>query len=330
MGPLFALALALALASPPAAPSLRLLVDASEAPRRIVHVREALPARPGTLTVVYPKWIPGEHSPSGVIANVVGLRFSAGGKPVPWRRDAEDMYAFHLEVPGGVSELEAAFDFLLGESTSGFSAGASASAELTVINWHQVVLYPQGARARDVRVSAALLAPAGWHVATALPAGRAEGARTEFAPVSLETLIDSPVLTGARLRTVDLAAAPIAHRLNLAADGAAALEPPDEVLRAYKRLVAETGALFGARPYAHYDFLLSLSDHVAHFGLEHHQSSDNRQAERTLRGCGWWARACCRTSSCTPGTASTAGPRTWPRPTTSSRCTRPCCGSTRG
>jgi predicted metalloprotease with PDZ domain len=47
-------------------------------------------------------------------------------------------------------------------------------------------------------------------------------------------------------------------------------------------LVAESGKLFGARHYHDYHFLLALSDHVAHFGLEHHESNNSRLPERTL------------------------------------------------
>jgi predicted metalloprotease with PDZ domain len=46
--------------------------------------------------------------------------------------------------------------------------------------------------------------------------------------------------------------------------------------------VREENALFGAHHYRNYHFLLTMSDHVAHFGLEHHESSDNRTGENFL------------------------------------------------
>jgi predicted metalloprotease with PDZ domain len=68
----------------------------------------------------------------------------------------------------------------------------------------------------------------------------------------------------------------------MVADSAAALEMSPELLTHYKQLIAESGVLYGARHYRDYHFLLSLSDYVAHFGLEHHESSDDRVGERML------------------------------------------------
>jgi len=65
---------------------IALSVDASDAPRRIFHVRETLQAPAGTLTLVYPKWIPGEHGPTGPITDLVGLKVSSGGQAIEWRR----------------------------------------------------------------------------------------------------------------------------------------------------------------------------------------------------------------------------------------------------
>lgn len=266
-----------------AAPApLRLTVDASEVTRRIVHARLAIPAVAGPMTLVYPRWIPGEHGPTGPIASLVGLRVSGRGAPIAWRRDAQDMFAFHLEVPAGVTELDVAFDVVPAPAGANFTAAASSSDQLAVLNWNQVVLYPRGAAARALMLAPSLVLPAGWKAGTALAVARQQGARTDFAPVSLETLIDSPVLAGRTLRTVELAAGPPPHRLHVAADSAAAVAFGDDIVQRYRRLVVEADALFGSRPHHGYQFLLALSDHVAHFGLEHHQSSDNRQRERVL------------------------------------------------
>ena len=55
-----------------------------------------------------------------------------------------------------------------------------------------------------------------------------------------------------------------------------------ETIQEYKNVVAETGALFGSRHYRDYHFLYTLSDHVKNFGLEHHESSDDRALERSV------------------------------------------------
>ena len=262
--------------------AIRLDVDAREAPVKIFHAKLAFPVAPGPFTLLYPKWLPGEHGPTGPIADLAGLKLSAGGKPVAWTRDPVEMYAFHCTVPAGATELEAVLDYLSPAASSGFSSGASATAVLAVVSWNQVLLYPRGADLDRLPYAASLRLPPGWSFATALDR---EGTATDpirFAPVSLTTLVDSPVLAGAHLRSLALSTGEPAHRLDMAADSEAALEIPQFLTDAYKRLVVETGALFGARHYRHYDFLLTLSDLVSHFGLEHHESSDDRVAERSL------------------------------------------------
>ena len=262
---------------------VRLQVDATDAPRRLFHVRLTIPAKPGPLTLLYPQWIPGEHGPTGPIENLVGLKFSYGDKSIPWRRDDVNMFAFHLDVPDAATALDAAFDFISPPEEPGFSSGSSATARLAVLSWNQLVLYPQAAQPDDLQVQASLRLPDGWRMATALPVRPATGADIDFQPVSLTTLIDSPVSAGVYLNTVDLGTdlgAP--HFLDIAGDSARAVEMGPDLVASYKRLVAETGALFGVRHYRDYHFLLTLSDHIAHFGLEHHESSDDRVSERTL------------------------------------------------
>jgi predicted metalloprotease with PDZ domain len=267
----------------PAQAPIRLYLDASDAPRKILHARMTIPARPGPLTLVYPKWIPGEHGPTGPIANVAGQWFKAGGKEIEWKRDGVDMYAYHLDVPAGVTEIEAQLDFLEPASTEGFSSTASSTAQLIVVSWNQVLLYPQGVKSDDARFTATLKLPKGWKYATSLPAAplstRVNDDETQFSTVSLTTLVDSPVLAGAFLRRDELA--PDVY-LNIAADSSAALDMTPEQLLSYKNLVAEANALWGAHHYRQYNFLYTLSDYVAHFGLEHHESSDDRMPERSL------------------------------------------------
>ena len=264
-------------------PPIKLDVDATDATRKILHAHLQFPVQPGPLTLLYPKWIPGEHEPDGPITDLSGLKMSALGKPAAWRRDDDDMFSFHVQVPAGADRLEVALDFLLPPSSEGFSSGASATAQLLVLSWNQALLYPAGVKASDVKYSASLRMPAGWKFATALPLAGGSAPAVSFATVSLETLVDSPVIMGNYLRTIDLTPGEHpAHTLNLVADSAAALEIKPEDARHFAHLVAETGALFGARHYGSYHFLLTLSDHVAHFGLEHHESSDDREGEKYL------------------------------------------------
>jgi len=260
-------------------------VDATDAPRRVFHVTLTMAAKPGPLTLLYPQWIPGDHMPDGPIPNLVGLFVKAGGKTIPWRRDSVNMFAIHVDVPPGVNSLDIAFDFLApGESGGGeFLAGSSTTTELSVLNWNQFLLYPQGSDPDTLQFQASLRVPNGWKYGTALPIARESGGDIEFAPASLTTMVDSPVSAGAHYRTIDLGVDNgIHHYLHLAGDSDHAIDMSPELAGDYKNLVAETGALFGSRHYRDYHFLYTLSDHIAHFGLEHHESSDDRINERTV------------------------------------------------
>src|SRR5215469_656698 len=265
-------------------PTITLSVDASEAPRKIFHARLRIPATPGTLTLYYPKWIPGEHAPDGPINDLAGLKFSAGGQTLKWRRDLLDGWTINVEVPAGQNEVLADLDFLSPATfAGGFSAGSSATDKLVIISWNQVLLYPKGWKAEDITFSASLKLPRGWKYATALPGAHEVENDLHFSPAPLTTLIDSPVLAGEFLKAVVLTSGtnPPAE-IDVAADSAAALEPPQEVWDHLKSLVAQAGALFGTYHYRDYHFLYTLSDHVAHFGLEHHESDDSRVGERGL------------------------------------------------
>jgi len=262
---------------------IRLAVDTTHAPQKIIHAHLQMPVQPGPLVLRYPEWIPGEHMPDGPIVNVAGLKFVANGKMLPWRRDLLDMFEFHLEVPPGTTSLDIDLDFLLSEDTSGYTADASATAFLNLVSWNQVVLSPAGYAAKDLTFVPSLRLPAGWKFGTALPGAKQNGDIVEFAPVPLATLVDSPVIEGRYFRVIDLAPGQTPpHEMDIAADSEAALAMPPETEKAFRKLVAETGALFGIRHYRDYHFLLSLSDNVAHFGLEHHESSDDRSDERSL------------------------------------------------
>ena len=267
-----------------AGPTISIVVDATEAPRKILHARLRIPASPGTLTLYYPKWIPGEHAPDGPVVDLAGLKFAASGKPLKWRRDLLDGWTIHVEVPAGENEVLADLDYLEPATlVGGFSSGSSATEKLLILSWNQVLLYPKGWKSDDLTYSASLRIPDGWKYATSLPLSTANGNDLHFTPVSLTLLVDSPVLAAQYLKVVPLnpGQTPPAE-LDAAADSAEALNPPQEVWTHLSSLVAQAGALFGTQHYHDYHFLYTLSDHVAHFGLEHHESDDSRVNERGL------------------------------------------------
>ena len=260
---------------------IELSIDASEVTRKLLHAKLVIPAAPGALTLYYPKWIQGEHAPSGPIADLSGLTITASGKPLAWKRDPVDLFAFHTTVPDGADAVEVALEYLAPSGTGGFSAAASSTARLAVLNWNTVLVYPKGTPVRDIPVRASVTLPRGWKFGCALPVEETKAEATRFGAVSLETLIDSPVLCGQFFKEVPLGTPNgIPHYLDMACDSEAGLALPSEVKGQYERLVTESGALFGARHYRSYRFLLTMSDHVAHFGEEHHECSDNRVPER--------------------------------------------------
>jgi len=274
---LFAAGLALAGCIALEAQTISLTVDATKTSEKMLHGRIEMPVKPGPLTIYYPKWIPGEHRVGGPITSLTGLKFEGNGKVIPWRRDLEDTFSFHLNIPDGVNRLAASYDFIE-------PVGYSATDKLMVLEWNDVVLYPEGTPAEKLSYEARLALPEGWKWGSSLPVAGQSGNQVTFKPISLDMLVDSPVIAGEFYKSVDITpqGEPIHHELDMVADSEAALNLSEKNKKEMTNLVAESGKLFGARHYRDYHFLLTLSDHVAHFGLEHHESNDSRLPERTL------------------------------------------------
>src|SRR5690348_1345487 len=198
-------------------------VDATHASsQKILHADLEIPALPGPLILYYPKWMPADHSPDGPIANLTGLRFAAGGRPLPWRRDLADMYTFHLQVPAGASAVTAHLDFLLSAPGPTIDFAASSSAHLLILMWNEVLLYPAGRPASQITFHPSLQLPTGWKFNTALPIASQSGDKINFSPVPLDLLVDSPVQSGEYTRVfplTDPGQSP-ANELDVAADDA--------------------------------------------------------------------------------------------------------------
>ena len=265
---------------------IQLTVDATAVPLGLVKTHMVVPVHPGPMTFYYPKWIPGEHGPDGPVSNVTGLFFHADGKLVPWQRDKLDVFTFHVDVPEGATRLDVDFDYIEPQG-GGFATGApSSSDKLVVISWNQNVLYPAGTPADEIMYRPRLILPRGWQSGTPLPEESHAGDEIIFKPVALDRLVDSPVISGEYYRAINITppGEPVHHEFDLVADSEAALAVTPDTIQKMTNLVAESGALFGARHYRDYHFLLTLSDHVAHFGLEHNECNDSRLPERALIG----------------------------------------------
>ena len=278
------LALGLLQCATAASPAL-IEVDARQASRGIMSAHLRLPASAGPLTLVYPKWLPGRHSPAGPLTSLAGPRFTANGKVLPWRRDAVDMNAFSVDIPAGATSLEADLEMLTVAAPDGVVQGLetprTATDSLLILEWNQLLLYPAGARSDDLSYQASVRLPPGWKFATALPTAALSADGAQFAPVSLTTLVDSPLLAGRYFRQIPLGGTPPVT-LHIAADTQVALNMSAAMQAHFGRLVREATALFGATHYDHYEFLWSLTDQIMPDGIEHHQSSDNRSPLRSL------------------------------------------------
>ncbi len=258
----------------PYAGMIHLAVDASDVRRRIITVHETISGLHAGTTLLYPKWLPGTHAPEGPIDRLAGLTASVKGVAVRWERDPLDAYALRITLPSGTTSVDLAFQYL--SPTSAKVGPAEISREMLLLEWNTVVLYPAGYFGSRIPVSATVTLPAGWAYGTALEVATVDGASTTFKPVSLETLVDSPIYAGLYSRRLDLdpgSSAPV--RMNLFADRAEYLSVKDDQLEQFRALVQQAYKLFGAHHYSHYDFLFSLSNQIAQIGLEHHQSSED-------------------------------------------------------
>lgn len=256
-----------------------LAVDATDLARHIFSVHETIPvAAAGDLVVHYPKWVPGNHGPTGPIELLGGLVVHAGDAVLDWTRDPVDSEAFHIPVPAGARSVALDFQYLSPvEDGQGRVVMTPAMLDL---QWNAVVLYPAGVFASDIPVDASVRLPDGWHFATALEgtAGNeaAVSGPVQFRTVALDVLLDSPLIAGRNFRRIDLApGAAIPVHLDVIADTVAQLAITPEELALHRALVTQATRLYGSQHYDHYDFLLALSDELGGEGLEHHRSSED-------------------------------------------------------
>lgn len=258
--------------------TLTLQIDATDLDRKIFRVKQGVPVKAGPLTLLYPQWLPGEHAPNGPIGQFAGLRISAAGQTLAWRRDPLNVYAFHLDVPANVPRIELEFQFLspLGRGEE----RVVMTREMLGLQWRSVLLYPAGHAVTDIAIQASLRLPEGWAHASALEVERKSGALLEFKPVSVEKLVDSPVFAGRHMKRFDLdpegaTAGRTPVFVTVMADKASELDAKPEHLAVHQAIVTQADRLFGARHFARYEFLLALSDEFGGIGLEHHESSEN-------------------------------------------------------
>lgn len=260
---------------------MTIAVDATDLDRRILNIKQTIPVAPGHLVLLYPRWIPGVHAPVGPVYSYAGLKITANGKALQWVRDSADVYAYHVDVPTGVSLLNIEAQLLT--ATEAAHGGITMTREMVRLNWYTVALYPAGYFTRRIDVNASLKLPSGWQLGTALETTAPPTPENVFAfkTVSLETLADSPVFAGKYFRKFELDTSGKSRvTLNAVADEPELLEAKPAAIETLRELVRQADKLYGARHFDHYDFLLSISDRLGGSGVEHQRSSENGVAPR--------------------------------------------------
>lgn len=250
--------------------TIDLKVNATNINQGIFEIEETIPVnKPGPMVLLYPKWLPGKHAPRGAIEKLAGLKITANGQVLEWKRDTLDVFAFHINVPKGVKEIKAEFKYL--SPTASNQGRIEVTQELMSLQWNSVSLYPAGYYVRQIPIKASVKLPLGWKAATALR-GTINGDTIEYNTVPYEVFVDSPVLAGKHFKKIQLTDK---VALNIFADAPKYLEYTEEQMAMHKKMVSQAIKTFGSEHYDNYDFLLSLSDNLGTIGLEHHRSSEN-------------------------------------------------------
>ncbi|MEO6225916.1 MAG: peptidase M61 [Sphingomicrobium sp.] len=251
--------------------TMQLTVDASDVTRAIFRIHQTVPVpTAGDFILLYPEWVPGGHSPRNDIKNLTGFHPTAGGRPLQWRRDPLDVYAFHINVPAGMTSIDVDYQYVT--PTAGNQGRIVATPDMASIQWLTNSLYPAGYYVRNIPVQASVIVPAGWKVATALRPSGQTGNRIDYPVTNYEILMDSPLIAGAHYRRFALSPD---VSLDVIADNEAELAAKPDQIEAHRRLVDQAVKAFASQHYDHYDFLLTISDQLGGIGLEHHRSSED-------------------------------------------------------
>ena len=260
--------------TPYAPGTLKIHVDATDVAHRVFRVHETIPAAAGPLTLLYPQWIPGNHSPTGPIDKFAGLTVKANGKTLAWTRDPLNVYAFHVDVPEGAGAVDVDFQFLTAQEHN--QGRIMMTPEMLSLQWDKVSVYPAGHNIRMINADASVTLPAGWEGATALELASKNGDTWNYKTITYNALVDSPMLAGKYHKQVDLdPGAKVPVHMDLFADAPKYLEFTPEQIKPHRELIQQMYKLYGAHHYSHYTFLTSLSDKLGGIGLEHHQSSED-------------------------------------------------------
>lgn len=253
--------------------TITLRVDATDVLRRIYQIHETIPVgHAGALTLLFPQWTPGDHAPNEPLEKLAGIVMTARGTRLHWVRDTIDVHAFHVDIPEGTSTLELQYQYL--GSLDSSTGSVLITPTMLDLQWQTLVLYPAGYFTRDIMYAASITLPAGWTTLTSLDGGKTNGETITFPPISLDALVDQPVMAGRYLKQVVLSETPVPVRLDVAAQDPADLAGLPKVAAGFAPLIGQVDKEFGSHHYDHYDHMIFLSDEISTY-FEHHRSGEN-------------------------------------------------------
>ena len=278
-------------------PPMQIDIDATDLPRKLLTATIVIPVEPEDesdrqIALWYPKWVPGSHGPGGPIANVAGLIVAdEQGQALPWKRTVGELYRIEVTVPPGVSRLHVRVRYITNQPTTTSMGHDSYGSDLIgVIGPGTVLVYPENADIDQLKVAGTLRLPDQWVASTAL-ARRGEFDDADvmfFEPVSLRTLVDSPIMCGRHRRIHNLVESEHRdtippHRLHVFSEAESVLEPHAELLSKLRRMVTQTALLFDSHPFEHFDILLATTDLLVKNGLEHSRCTFNVLPQRAFQ-----------------------------------------------
>ena len=257
--------------------NLRVSVDATDAARHLLVSTIEIPVKPGPMALWYPKWIPGIHGPGEQIRNIGGLTVKTDdGKRLDWRRDDDDLYKFHIDVPGNADEITVELTYICNQPTR-VSTGVDSfgNAHTTVINFNTCLMYPDGWSSQETTVDLRLKIP-NWKFGTSLKTNSTAGGWIEFERDTFENIVDSPMIAGENYRLLEIETPNFPKtRMHFVSDRPQSLNFDEALESQFRRMMAEGASLFGGAPFETYDFLVYCSDELPGTGLEHLSSSLN-------------------------------------------------------
>jgi len=270
-----------------AAGSMHLSIDCSKPTRGLIEAKVTIPvavtSKAGKVSLWYPKWVPGSHGPGGPIANIAGLQVhNIAGERLNWRRAPGEVYRLEVDVPPGTKEVHVSLRYVTNQpTTTSFGHDCFFAGTIGVVSPSCLLLYPDGVDIDEQKIGVSVRLPDQWQLASALATSENEvNAENEisFQPVSLRTLVDSPMMLGKHYRSVGLvtnSSLSPPHVLHVFSDDEAAESISDEVVKKYAEMVKQTSYLIGSHPFDRFDILLGVTDSLPKNGLEHARSTFN-------------------------------------------------------